>query len=126
LHCGLCCGPIGRGRQPRCQPNRRRFVILQEWCVLARLRVGPSYDQGVGVQENEQRSWKQVLADKMPSDWAQEIDLYESQLHLRKQGKIEEKVFAETRLRRGSYGQRYDNGQRNDGIAVRTLPYDDK
>ena len=30
-----------------------------------------------------------------------------------KQGKIDEKVFAETRLRRGAYGQRYDNGQRH-------------
>jgi hypothetical protein len=25
---------------------------------------------------------------------------------------MDEKVFAETRLRRGVYGQRYDNGQR--------------
>jgi sulfite reductase (ferredoxin) len=62
----------------------------------------------------------------MPADWASEIDLYEGQLQLRKQGKIDEKVFAETRLRRGSYGQRYDNGQRNDGVQSRTLPYDDK
>lgn len=62
----------------------------------------------------------------MPSDWANEIDLYEGQLHLRRQGKIDEKVFAETRLRRGSYGQRYDNGQRHDGIDSRVLPYEDK
>ena len=37
---------------------------------------------------------------------------------LRKQGKIDEKVFAETRLRRGAYGQRYDNGQRHDGVKT--------
>ena len=42
---------------------------------------------------------------------------------LRKQGKIEEKVFAETRLRRGAYGQRYDNGRRHDGITTQDLPY---
>ena len=40
-----------------------------------------------------------------------------------KQGKIDEKVFSETRLRRGTYGQRYDNGQRHDGIESRTLSY---
>jgi sulfite reductase (ferredoxin) len=45
-----------------------------------------------------------------------EIELFVAQIALRKQGKIEEKVFAETRLRRGAYGQRYDNGQRHDGI----------
>ena len=39
-------------------------------------------------------------------------------MELRRQGKIEDRVFAETRLRRGVYGQRYDNGQRHDGVAV--------
>jgi sulfite reductase (ferredoxin) len=62
----------------------------------------------------------------MDPAWADEIDLFEGQLQLRRQAKLEEKVFAETRLRRGVYGQRYDNGQRADGIAVRTLAYDDK
>ena len=38
-------------------------------------------------------------------------------------GKVEEKLFAETRLRRGIYGQRYDNGQRHDGIETRTLDF---
>src|SRR5437667_117026 len=41
----------------------------------------------------------------------------------KKQGKIDEKVFAETRLRRGAYGQRYDNGQRHDGTKTQKLPY---
>jgi sulfite reductase (ferredoxin) len=72
------------------------------------------------------QTWKQVLSDRMDSAWADEIDLFEGQLQLRRQAKLEEKVFAETRLRRGVYGQRYDNGQRADGIAVRTLAYDDK
>jgi len=59
----------------------------------------------------------------MPVDLAREIDVYEGQIELKKQGKIEDKLFAETRLRRGSYGQRYDNGQRHDGITHRTLPF---
>jgi sulfite reductase (ferredoxin) len=32
-------------------------------------------------------------------------------------------VFAETRLRRGVYGQRYDNGQRHDGRQTQQLDY---
>src|SRR4051794_39879488 len=38
---------------------------------------------------------------------------------------MEDKIFAETRLRRGSYGQRYDNGQRHDGVQTRRLEYPD-
>ena len=52
----------------------------------------------------------------MPPDLAEEIDIFETQIELRSSGKIEEKLFAETRLRRGVYGQRYDNGQRHDGV----------
>jgi sulfite reductase (ferredoxin) len=70
-----------------------------------------------------QRSWKDVLAAQMPSSMAEEIDVYENQMQLRKQGKIEEKVFAEIRLRRGAYGQRYDNGKRYDGKATQEIPY---
>ncbi len=68
-------------------------------------------------------TWKDILQPRIPEDWAREIDSFEAQIALRKQGKIEEKVFAETRLRRGAYGQRYDNGRRHDGIAQQTLPY---
>ncbi|MDH5307338.1 MAG: nitrite/sulfite reductase, partial [Myxococcales bacterium] len=68
-------------------------------------------------------TWKQALASRMQPAWADEIDLFEGQLELRKQGKLDEKVFAETRLRRGVYGQRYDNGKRHDGIAERALPF---
>jgi sulfite reductase (ferredoxin) len=68
-------------------------------------------------------TWKEKLEGKIAPDWGQEIDTFEAQIALRKQGKIEEKVFAETRLRRGAYGQRYDNGQRHDGIKTQKLPY---
>jgi sulfite reductase (ferredoxin) len=68
-------------------------------------------------------TWKQKLTSHMREDWAREIDIYETQIELRKKGKIEEKLFAETRLRRGTYGQRYDNGQRHDGEKTQTLAY---
>ena len=45
--------------------------------------------------------WKDVLSDEMPVDWAHEIDIFEGQMELMGQGKLNEKVFAETRLRRG-------------------------
>ncbi|HEY3493297.1 MAG TPA: hypothetical protein VGK73_01370, partial [Polyangiaceae bacterium] len=35
-------------------------------------------------------------------------------------------LFAETRLRRGVYGQRYDNGQRNDGEKTQDLAYPER
>src|SRR5277367_1505389 len=70
--------------------------------------------------------WKDLLKGKLPEQLALEIDQFETEIELRKQGKIEEKVFAETRLRRGSYGQRYDNGQRYDGTESRKLPFADK
>ena len=66
-------------------------------------------------------TWKEKVAEKMPPELAREIDIFEQQMELRKQGKIDEKVFAETRLRRGIYGQRYDNGQRHDGKRIQKL-----
>jgi sulfite reductase (ferredoxin) len=68
-------------------------------------------------------TWREQLADRMPADWAREIDIFETQIELKKQGKLADTVFAETRLRRGTYGQRYDNGQRHDGISTRALGY---
>jgi sulfite reductase (ferredoxin) len=68
-------------------------------------------------------SWRDILSDEMPADWGREIDVFETQIGLKKQGKLDDKLFAETRLRRGAYGQRYDNGQRHDGADQRTLAY---
>src|SRR5438105_8043038 len=69
------------------------------------------------------KTWKEQLAGEMVATIAEEIDAFEAQMHLRKAGKLEEKVFAETRLRRGIYGQRYDNGRRHDGLKTQELPY---
>src|SRR5258708_15229989 len=69
------------------------------------------------------KNWKEALADQIPEERAQEIDVFEGQLELRRQNKLDEKVFAETRLRWGTYGQRYDNGQRYDGTKIQALSY---
>ena len=67
--------------------------------------------------------WKECLQGRLPQPLGAEIDKFESEVLLKKQGKIDDKVFAETRLRRGCYGQRYDNGQRHDGKETQTLDY---
>ena len=67
--------------------------------------------------------WKQRLRGRIPAPLAEEIDAFEQEMALRQQGKMDEKVFAETRLRRGVYGQRYDSGQRHDGEKVRSIEY---
>ena len=67
--------------------------------------------------------WAERLSGKIPESLAREIDNYETDITLRKQGKIDERLFAETRLRRGTYGQRYDNGQRHNGKNVQKIAY---
>ncbi len=67
--------------------------------------------------------WKERLAGKLPEDLGREIDIFETELALKKQGKLDDRLFAETRLRRGAYGQRYDNGQRHDGQKVQEMAY---
>jgi len=48
------------------------------------------------------QTWKDKLGDRIPADLGREIEIFENEIILRKQGKIDEKVFAETRLRRGA------------------------
>jgi sulfite reductase (ferredoxin) len=67
--------------------------------------------------------WTERLTGRMPEDLAREIEIFENELTLAKQGKMQERIFAETRLRRGAYGQRYDNGQRHDGKDVQHIAY---
>lgn len=71
------------------------------------------------------RLWKERLAARIAPDLGREIDAFENEIALKKSGKIDDKVFAETRLRRGAYGQRYDNGQRHDGLETRRLALPD-
>ncbi len=72
---------------------------------------------------DRKQTWKGVLGDRIPAAMGEEIDLFEAQMELRKQEKLEDKVFAELRLRRGAYGQRYDNGQRYDGTKTQEIPF---
>jgi sulfite reductase (ferredoxin) len=67
--------------------------------------------------------WAEQLSGKIPETLGREIDIFETEVALRKQGKLDERLFAETRLRRGIYGQRYDNGLRHDGRKVQELAY---
>jgi sulfite reductase (ferredoxin) len=67
--------------------------------------------------------WREQPIESPFPELVREIEIYETEIELRKQGKMDEKLFAETRLRRGAYGQRYDNGQRWDGRATQTLPF---
>ena len=68
-------------------------------------------------------TWKEQLGDRIPAGWGREIDIFATELELKQQGKIDDKIFAETRLRRGAYGQRYDNAQRHDGTKTQQLAY---
>ncbi len=68
-------------------------------------------------------SWKEQLSGRIPEQLGTEVDLFEGQIELKKQGKIDDKIFAETRLRRGVYGQRYDNGLRDDGTGQQPLSF---
>lgn len=70
-----------------------------------------------------EQSWKEALVDQIPDERGREIETFAGQLELRRQNKLDEKVFAETRLRWGIYGQRYDNGQRHDGRRVQKLKF---
>ncbi len=67
--------------------------------------------------------WKERLAGGIDEPLNREIDIFETEIDLRRQEKVDERLFAETRLRRGVYGQRYDNGQRHDGKVARSLEY---
>jgi sulfite reductase (ferredoxin) len=71
-------------------------------------------------------TWEEKLAGQIDPQLAEEISVFEKEIALRKQGKLDEKVFAETRLRRGAYGQRYDNGHRHDGLQTQQLSYPSK
>ncbi len=68
-------------------------------------------------------TWKDRLDGRIPPALKEEVEVFETQIAQKRQGLVDDRVFAETRLRRGVYGQRYDNGQRHDGTASRPLEY---
>ena len=68
-------------------------------------------------------SWREALRDQIDPAWAKEIDDFEAQMHEMQRGTMDPKLFMEARLRRGAYGQRYDNGQRHDGEKTQQLAF---
>ena len=72
-----------------------------------------------------QKTWAERLEGQIPEDLGREIEIFSTQMELRSREEVDERLFAETRLRRGVYGQRYDNGQRHDGVTNRTLTFDE-
>ena len=67
--------------------------------------------------------WREQVVEQMSPQLTEELDQFETEIHLKKQGKLDDRVFAETRLRRGAYGQRYDNGRRHDGTKTQSLDF---
>ena len=57
-------------------------------------------------RESQNPLWKEKLAGEIAPELAREVDIFDNEVTLKKTGKIDDKVFAETRLRRGAYGQR--------------------
>ena len=72
---------------------------------------------------HERIDLERTAGGRIPEDLGAEIDIFETEIGLRKEDKFDEVIFAETRLRRGVYGQRYDNGQRFDGQKTQQLKY---
>ncbi len=75
--------------------------------------------EALGVQ-----TWRARLDDAVDEALTREIDAFEVQIERKRRGEgMSDRMFAETRLRRGVYGQRYDNAQRFDGERVRRLAF---
>ena len=41
----------------------------------------------------KEQGWRELLADRVPEELAREIEIYETQLELKRQGKVEDKIF---------------------------------
>ena len=101
------------------------FTIRPDWGPPSDTKFGGGFFvwEFEGEMKASNSLWRAELTGKMAEALAREIDIFETEIALRKQGKLEERLFAETRLRRGVYGQRYDNGQRHDGTKVQEMHY---
>jgi len=78
------------------------------------------------VRSEASALWKEKLNTGIRPDWRNHIDEFETDILLKKQGKIDHKLFAETRLRMGAYGQRYDNGHRHNGQEIHNIPFSEE
>src|SRR5690242_17434771 len=103
-----------------CETNPFATHIRPERNRVAHL---PQTRYSLGYMKTSNGLWRECLQGQLPQPLASELDKFESEVLLKKAGKMDDKIFAETRLRRGSYGQRYDNGQRHDGKETQKLSY---
>ncbi len=72
---------------------------------------------------SEPRQWKAKLGSLLGNKLSREIDAFQGQIEQKREGKLTDEVFAEMRLRRGVYGQRYDNGHHHDGVSSGELGF---
>src|SRR5260370_6819216 len=101
----------------------RHFQAKQE-LGNNRNQVSEKFRQGRNeVMKASNSLWKEQLAGKMPETLAREIDVFETEIILRKQGKLDERLFAETRLRRAAYRPRYNNAPRHAGPNCQQTSY---
>jgi len=75
------------------------------------------------IKKMTSKTWREALADDIEPELLREIDAFAQQIEMKRDEKMPDSVFGETRLRRGVYGQRYDNGQRHDGVESKSLEF---
>ncbi len=75
------------------------------------------------TSDSEPKAWRDALGGQIPDQLNREIEAYEEKVELKRKNQIQDPIFNEMRLRRGVYGQRYDNGKRHDGIESRPLNF---
>lgn len=68
-------------------------------------------------------TWKKRLHADILAEREEDIVAFERAMAARRAGRLDERLFAELRLRQGVYGQRYDNGTRHDGATARRIRY---
>ena len=66
-------------------------------------------------------TWKEKLADRMDPQIAEEIDVFETQIALRRKENSTKRSLPKPGFGEACYGQRYDNGHRHDGIRTQQL-----
>lgn len=69
-------------------------------------------------------TWKEKPGEEnLLKEITKEIKAFAFQMNRKKRGELSDPIFAELRLRMGVYGQRYDNGKREDGLRTQNLNF---
>src|SRR5260370_16613556 len=75
----------------------------------------PPFRYSMGYMKASNGEWKSRLAGQMPPHLATELDIFENEIILKKQAKIEDRIFTHTLLRPAAYRHRHDTAQLPDG-----------